>query len=261
MLSKDHQLGIEIKERVRLAAETSTLHGLSKIAKANTNCQLIMWLSFFLLSASLFAILAGRNIAEYFSWPVTTHIRFNNEKDIEFPGVAICNTNPFVTAEGVQFLLEFSRNYSGNFTLDFDAMNELMLHDADMRYTVANLVRYRTNNSTKKKFGLPIESFLIDCQFKGIKCNASSWTWFYSWNNGNCFKFNENEGLRVGSVNKEYGLTVELFAGHEETIPFYQRTNGFQIFIFNQTKYLKYDEYIPRISIRPGSEVNKRLKF
>lgn len=258
MLSKNHQLGIEIKERVRLVAETSTLHGLSKIATANTKCKLIMWLSFFLLSASLFAILACRNIAEYYSWPVTTHIRFINEKNIEFPGVAICNTNPFVTAEGVQFLLEFSRNYSGNFTLDFDAMNELMLNDANMRYTVANLVKYETNITTKKKIGLPIEKFLIDCQFKGDKCNSSSWMWFYSWNNGNCFRFNDKYGL-VGSVNKEYGLTVELFAGHEETIPFYQRTNGFQILIFNQTKYLKYDEYIPRISIRPGSEVNKRL--
>lgn len=262
IITKNTRLCSDINERLHSVAEKSTLHGLANFASANTSkWKRALWLTFFILTTSLFGWLTFQNIAEYFSWPVTSRIRFTNEKEIDFPGVAICNANPFVTDQAVQFLLQFTRNYTGNYTLGLEEMNKQLL-DQHVRYTIANLVYFNYSVSAKKQFGLPFENFLIYCKFANEPCNNSTnWTWFFSSSNGNCFLFNSKSGLKVRTTDKNSGLNVELFAGHEETVPqIYKKASGFQIFIFNQTKYLRRDEYIPRTYIRTGVEVNIEIK-
>lgn len=256
ILTQNSRLASDIKERFLNVAETSTLHGLSHIVNARTKLKLNLWLAFLLLSTSLLVAMSTKNITEYFSWPVTTNVRFINEKEIEFPGVVICNTNPFVTEQGAKFLVEFARNYTGNFTLGLKETKGLLL-EYNVRYTAANLVNFIYSKSAKMKFGLPYENFIINCKFAGAPCHSSNWSWFYIYWNGNCFLF--TAGL-TKSVNKEYGLSVELFTGLDKTITFFQKSFGFQVFIFNQIKYLKTEYYIPRTAIKPGSEVNIEIK-
>lgn len=258
ILTQNSRLASDIKERVLDVAETSTLHGLSHIVNARTKLKSNLWLAFLLLSTTLFAALSTKNITEYFSWPVTTNVRFINEKEIEFPGVVICNTSPFVTEQGAKFLVEFARNYTGNDTLGLKETKALLM-EYNVRYTAASLVNFIYSKSSKMKFGLTYENFIIDCKFAGAPCHSSNWTWFYTYWNGNCFLFNSTAG-KTKSVNIEYGLSVELFTGLDETIPFFQKSSGFQVFIFNSKKYLKTEYYIPRTAIKPGSEVNIEIK-
>lgn len=255
-----------IKSKVLQVAENSTLHGVTHLTHADSGWKKLLWIASFLFSLSIFCYLANRNLAEYLSWPVTTSIRFNNEQEIPFPGIAICNTNPFVTDKAVDFLIEFIENkttyrYNSNESDKIEFVSYAMINNGySLRYTAANLVYYNYSESGKKSFGLPIENMLIYCQFDGRKCNTTNWTWLYSFFNGNCFLFNLNNLLTVKSIGRDNGLSVELFVGHDETIPFYQKTTGLQIFLFNQTKYLKMEYYIPRVSIKPGSEVNIEVK-
>lgn len=259
IIAENTRLYSLIDERLHSVAEKSTLHGLANFASANTSkWKQALWLTFFLLTTSLFASMTFQNIAEYFSWPVTSRIRFTNEKEIDFPGVAICNANPFVTEQAVQFLIQFTRNYTGNYTLGLKEMNKQLM-DQHFRYTTANHVYFNYSVSAKKQLGLPLENFLIYCKYANEPCyNSTNWTWFFSWWNGNCFLFNSKSGLKVRTTNKNSALNVELFAGHEETT--YQKASGFQIFIFNQTNYIGRDEYIPRTYIRTGVEVNVEIK-
>ncbi len=256
-----------IKTIVVARAESTSLHGLDDLVKSDTLWKKILWTTFPILCLVLFLSLAIKRIDEYFSYPVSTSIRFINEKEIDFPGVAICNTNPFVTEKSVDFLVKFVENQT-NLSYESNSKNQSKLQflrdhfvqNTTYAYLISNLVYYNYSEVQKKSFGFPIENMIIDCKFDGIKCNQSDWTWFYTFNNGNCYLFNADNPKRISSINKNNGLSFELFAGHEESIPFFQKTSGFQIFVFNHSKYLQRESYIPRTSIQLGSEVNIEIK-
>ena len=82
---------------------------------------------------------------------------------------------------------------------------------ADTNLTIDNL----------KSIGFTLETMLISCYFDGVRCYASDFTWFHSYQYGNCFTFNSQKddygnlktAITTMKSGPNTGLTLELFTG------------------------------------------------
>ena len=66
------------------------------------------------------------------------------------------------------------------------------------------------------EIGFDLNETLLSCVYNKIRCDASFFTPFTSFDQGNCWTFNSvnfNAMLTTGQPGKYYGLTVELFTG------------------------------------------------
>jgi hypothetical protein len=260
----------EVEKSALKVFGNSTIHGVVQAINGEELWKKVLWSISIISAFIMFFLVAKMNLETYHAYPVTTTTRFVNEKEASFPAVAVCNTNPFTTEKSVDFLTEYIENTTDT---KYNATNQSKInfvnnhffqtgYNQSFEYEASNYVFFHQTDEQKKSFGLPIEQMLINCQFNGVQCHAANWTWMYTLWNGNCFVFNKENTNKVKSINKENGLTVEIFTGHEDLIPAYQKSSGFQIFIFNHSKNLEssLDQFIPRYSVRPGTEINLEIK-
>ena len=104
----------------------------------------------------------------------------------EFPAVTFCNLNAYDVASD-----EFSGTYINKVlketglrghlvpTDDEDAIS--LIEDANevLKATIVSDKNLTTENL--QDIGFKIETMLVSCYFNGEKCNASNFTWFYSY--------------------------------------------------------------------------------
>ena len=107
-------------------------------------------------------------------------------EEIEFPAVTICNLNAYDVASD-----ELSGTYINKVlkemglrghlvpTDDEDAIS--LIEDANevLKATIVSDKNLTTENL--QDIGFKIETMLVSCYFNGEKCNASNFTWFYSY--------------------------------------------------------------------------------
>ena len=107
-------------------------------------------------------------------------------EEIEFPVVTICNLNAYDVASD-----ELSGTYINKVlketglrghlvpTDDEDAIS--LIEDANevLKATIVSDKNLTTENL--QDIGFKIETMLVSCYFNGEKCNASDFTWIYSY--------------------------------------------------------------------------------
>ena len=96
-----------ILAKIENIAANSTAHGIANIVKTERTSMKVIWLLSLLVSASFCFYLEQNAFLEYLNYPVTTKIRYINEKSSQFPAIAICNTNPFLTNYSIDTLVDF----------------------------------------------------------------------------------------------------------------------------------------------------------
>ena len=209
-----------------------------------------------------------RELIDFLTYPVQTQRKHVAEKQIMFPAVAVCNSNPFSTNYSINYLVDYlesntkysylqavNSNSSQNLTkLSF--LNKIFATDSNVKYLIRSTF-YNLNDSIKKQFSLPMNETILNCQFKSKKCSDADFKWFYSFHHGTCHLFNTHGTHRSTDVGIESGLKLELFTGLESSVPnLHNAVGGFQIFLFNQSdNYRLMDTFRNKIVVETGTEL------
>ena len=250
-------------ERVSKIAISSSLHGLSNLIRTESIIFKIVWFACLIVSGSVCCFLINRTVVEYFRYDVTTKIRLIQENEVDFPAVAICNSNPFVTTAAVDHLIQYIETYT-NYTFKgsedrLHTLSDYLTNDSSLRSQI-NYAFYGFEDETKKTFGLPIDQIIFNCHFKMATCNLTNFKMLYHWNYGLCYVFNSENDYKLTSSGIDSSLSLELFSGFQTKIPYFVSSIGFQIIIYNQTQGMKFNYYFQRISIKTNTETHIAIK-
>ena len=80
---------------IRRFCNETTAHGLAKVADSDDwGCRLV-WLLFLLIAFGLMFYQIGLLIGTYFKYPVSVKLKLLHQKKVAFPGITMCNANPF----------------------------------------------------------------------------------------------------------------------------------------------------------------------
>ena len=87
------QFSLLIKSQVAKVLADSTMHGVSRIVKAEICLLKLIWITFWLTCIGLFITYSIKSIFDYYAYEVTTKIRKTYEVPTIFPRITICNKN------------------------------------------------------------------------------------------------------------------------------------------------------------------------
>ena len=230
-------------------------------------CELlrIFFLTFVFIISCYFVT---RELIDFLKYPIQTQSKNVAEKQVIFPAVAICNSNPFTTNYSINYLVDYlelktkysylqavNNNSSHNLTkLSF--LNKIFATDSNLKYLIRSTF-YNLNDSIKMQFNLPMNETLLNCEFKSKKCSATDFRWFYSFYHGTCHLFNAYGTYSSTEVGTESGLKLELFTGLESIVPnLNNAVGGFKIFVFNQSdNYRLSDTFRHKIVLEASTEL------
>lgn len=194
-----------------------------------------------------------QNIASFFVYSVNVNYISLRESPTDFPAITICNLNPFDVSgdpDTGTYINNVLQNNKISPTINLtESGTELAITAVKIAAKIlkATVVADKSLNDTSlKKLGFTIESMIISCFYNGIQCSASDFTWFYSFEFGNCYTFNamyDSSGKKVASktISKSgpsSGLKLELFTG----IPGIKKLHFlfYQVFFFTRNVFLFY---------------------
>ncbi|XP_035700287.1 uncharacterized protein LOC118432774 [Branchiostoma floridae] len=83
----------DIKTMTKEFCTTTTAHGISRVAEANTVRSRIIWTAILISCVTLFVYQAAILIKAYFEYPVNVDIKVVDNNKLTFPSVTVCNNN------------------------------------------------------------------------------------------------------------------------------------------------------------------------
>lgn len=259
---ESENMNTEFKTKLKNWALNSSLHGIASFTRTKNSIHRVMWLVCLLAAASLCITLMSKNIKEYLDFPVTTKMRYVHEKQTEFPGVGVCNSNSFVTDYFIRYLVNFIKIQYGKSKPSSMSNLEFINESAVKHKTFRNDVIFslgKNSNSMLIAMGLSIDDLILSCYFNDVPCNLNKdFIVTYSFEFGNCFFFNTDAQIKVKSHRSV--LSLELFAGFEETSPSLNHGFGFKIFIYNQSNSEILNWYFKRYSLSTNTEMTMAVQ-
>ncbi|CAH1241014.1 EDIL3 [Branchiostoma lanceolatum] len=87
------QKKMDIKTMTKEFCTTTTAHGVSRVAEANTTRSRIIWTIILVTCVTLFVYQSAILIKSYFEYPVNVDIKVVDNKKLTFPSVTVCNNN------------------------------------------------------------------------------------------------------------------------------------------------------------------------
>jgi hypothetical protein len=92
-------------------------------------------------------------------------------------------------------------------------------------------------NRNQSYYGFTIDEMLVSCTYQGSSCSASDFTFYQSYDYGNCYKFNGGNNSTIQTISSAgpgNSFTLELFTGDpSQEMYVYQR--GFYVIVHNQS--------------------------
>ncbi|RNA01862.1 acid-sensing ion channel 1 isoform X2, partial [Brachionus plicatilis] len=221
--------------------ESMTMHGFPNIFRTKFLAIKIMWIILFLASTTACFFLMTTNLINFFNFDVVTKIRVIDKDSINFPAVTICNINPFVTQQGLEYVQNIlEENNISSFTdvtidpIFQDEFSKLNSNYNIFRYFLTTFSK-AISNEQKKNLSLPFDKMFISCLYNLRPCNQSQWTWFYNSEFGNCYRFNSDQNSqeiqKTYQAGKYNGLMIELYVGIPEDQKTLSRTTGAHVYI------------------------------
>ena len=239
-----------------------TFHGLPSIARSKYYSIKLFWLVLFLGAISLCAYLVIQSVTDFFKYDVTSKQRLINEFPLKFPGVRVCNKDPFVTDESMKFLNDLFQNESGlfglsNFTDDFqskaDNLNYLIINENEndnLIKTAINKLREEFDNISNNLIDESNQR-ILRCKFNANDCDNEI-TYDFDSSTGFCLTFNFNKPysdlLNIGEI---FGLELILFVGKSKKYNYLTSSYRSVVYINNQSFSNK---KFNAIDISPGKE-------
>jgi hypothetical protein len=232
----------------------STSHGIPNIVRTNNLSVKVLWSVFVLLSTGFCSFMITRSVLDYLKNDVVTKIRVFKEIPAEFPVITICNLNPLTSAEADDLWNIDFETWWCNTSVNCGYNKYYHYKKAFTDYFQHKISDPSFGNENKKRMGQRQDEMIIDCNFATQKCpfNFSvsnnkiiffDFSWSYSLNYGNCFRFNsltDSNGNNIAikkvikdGINSE--LELVLYLKDQKNIPYIQEDRGFRLFIENQS--------------------------
>ena len=112
--------------------ENASINAIPKAMTSKYRSLKIYWVFLFVVFFVLSIVATVQNINEFYNRDVISQIREYREYPVAFPGIAICNMDPFVTNFSISYLASLKRNnadvfdaeeFKGNVANDLDLVN------------------------------------------------------------------------------------------------------------------------------------------
>lgn len=177
-------------------ADTTT-HGISPIIKRDNLIIRSVWIVCFLASSIVCSYLTTLDIMTYLEYETVSKTNKIRLFSTEFPAVTICNTNPFLTNESLEFvnkLLIKSKLLDTNKTTLESLSSVTSVNIFYNRYYVGtNALDPALNDTFRKSLGLGIEQMIFSCAYDFKNCSSDEFSWFFDIYYGNCYTFNSGK--------------------------------------------------------------------
>lgn len=159
-------------------------------------------------------------------YEVRINYQIINESPVEFPAISICNLNPFdlkfnqQTADYIRNIL-IKNNLSSIVSLEQDQLAYNTVKEISNILKASVVSNKSSTDEQIRSLGFDLDLMLISCSYNGIKCTASNFSMFHSYQYGNCFTFNglydssgnQIEVKRTSKSDRKSSLVIELFTG------------------------------------------------
>lgn len=154
-------------------ADTTT-HGISPIIKRDNLIIRSLWVICFLASSIVCSYLTALDIMTYLEYETVSKTNKIRLFSTEFPAVTICNTNPFMTDESLEFvnkLLIKSKQLDTNKT-SLESLSRLTSVNIfyNRYYVGTNALDPALNDTLRKSLGLDIEQMIFSCAYDFKNC-------------------------------------------------------------------------------------------
>ena len=227
----------KINQIIKKEFESSTIHAIPNIIRNKSYFFKFFWTFWFIASSGVCLWFMSESIITFFDYEVVNKISAVNKMSIEFPTVTICNLN-FATSNFSSDLYEEIKNetyldisqisYSSNKTTSEFTDQSFYLLKNYLFMLLAKSKAKLKGSSYVKKLGLSLNEMLIVCLFNAQICSENDFEYFYSYNYGNCFKFNYANDKFASNNGKDYGLVLQLYVAPSS---FFSVYDGLTIFI------------------------------
>lgn len=174
------KLRAEIKETLKKFSSMTTSHGLPHLMEAKHFYIKIMWLLCMLSSFSLCGFMVFKGILSFASYEVTTTVRIENQQELEFPTISLCNLNPLVSGESYFYIKDY---YETKYNTTFRGYNDLVkgIKDGDIQDD-RDWLFYRTfdpnfDMTTRQSYGYFIHNMFAWCFFSYESCDLGEFEW------------------------------------------------------------------------------------
>lgn len=232
-----NKLNDELKNSLIVWSLNSTCHGLSNIVRSKIWIIKIMWTICFLVSATYCFHEVVVVIKMYLRYPVLVDIQLIHESPTIFPAITLCNLNQFNPTRS-KYLTDRIIN---KHNLTFGNENAVEYTQKVSEQLKLEIKYMNLNESELKSLGYTIDEMLLSCSFNQIKCDLNEFEWFYDYNLGNCYTYNNQKSLfnnlSFKEINKggiNHGLQLELYVGDTNATKYTSRS-GIQLTIHNQS--------------------------
>jgi hypothetical protein len=89
----------------------------------------------------------------------------------------------------------------------------MQLLESLLKAIVMSEVNFTAFNLTLQDVGFTIDTMLISCFYNGDQCNKSDFTYFHTYEYGNCYTFNKKDARKTKISGSRTGLQLEIFVG------------------------------------------------
>ena len=245
-------MGTRVKDQISIQnalikkVSHSMFDGIVKIIEKKRIAMKIFWSLALFVTLGTCALLLIKAVLDFLAYEVVTTITVRNEIPAKMPTIILCNTNPLMTTNAIQFAsyiyslynVAHINNYL-HFYLRQTQFPRTLNNKADIRLprvmVMAAALEPQLSDVFRKSLGMTIEDMLISCTFNSLKCTPDNFIWKYDPYYGNCYKFNSSGSSQISQAGKFGGLSMELFVGQAVAVEQISQSNGLNIYVLNET--------------------------
>ena len=240
----------------------TTAHGLPNIVRSKYYLIKIVWSVVFLGSVSLCAYLIIQSISEYFQYDVNSKIRLIKEFPLKFPGIRVCNKDPFITNSSIEILANVVQsnrdqfnlaNFTGNIENKLEVLNYLILNDNEndkIQKFALNKINLDFENIVNQAID-ELNEIVLKCEFNMKPCPDTQ-QFSFDFSSGFCFNFNTDKPYSdIRNIGEFFGLELILIVGKPKAYKSLSSSLGSVVYINNQTYP---DSKLNAVDILTGTE-------
>ncbi|XP_053398354.1 degenerin mec-10-like [Mercenaria mercenaria] len=229
--------------------ETSSLHGIPKIASSRQILVKVLWCILLLGTMSAFTIQLHGLFKEFYSYPTRTSVRLNF-RPLAFPAMTFCNMNPLKYTHIFDYdtltkidLQQWVADYEGDTSWLNDYINEDVLEEHNStrdKYDAWKsrfLTEFRNLSAENRSaVGHQKEDFIHSAVFSGHRMKLTSFKKVLSHVYGNCYTLDEDKLIARGSGHKN-SLKIVFNIETEEYLEDYTSAYGVRMVLHEKGTY------------------------
>jgi hypothetical protein len=150
----------QIKEKIRDYLQSSSIHGLPNIVRANGKLFQIIWLISFIISACLCVFYTFQTISEYLSFNTITTFKLVSLDQTLFPTVSFCANPSFNgSIDNIIMSTQFENVEATNYSQIFEEFNHIN-YGKCFRYNYGNEINLVSSTAAGYLYKLKIKIYL-----------------------------------------------------------------------------------------------------